>query len=83
MVFSAPEFVETETVEVGSEVEIALELKDGIFSHWVVRGEERPESDSLGSSPRRALMCHGSQSRSLDLVSPDRSTVDQRTWRLT
>ena len=78
VVFSAPELVETEAVEMGGEVEVALELKDGIFSHGVMGGEERPESDSLRPSPRRALKCHGPQSMSQDSIRPDRSTVNER-----
>ncbi len=44
MVFSAPELVEAEPVEVRSEVEVALELQRRMFAGGVMRGEEGSEA---------------------------------------
>jgi len=48
VVFAAPKFVETETVEVGCEVKVALELQNWIFSDWVVRSQESTEFQTVG-----------------------------------
>ena len=83
MVFPTPEFVEAEPVEMSGEIEVALELENGIFSHGMMGGKERPESDSLRPSPRRVLKCHVSHSRTIGPATPDRRTVCVGALRLT
>ncbi len=43
VVLSAPELVEAEPVEVGGEVEVALELQRRVLADRMVGGEERPK----------------------------------------
>jgi hypothetical protein len=43
MVLPTPELVEAETVQVGGEVEVTLELERGVLAHRMVWREERSE----------------------------------------
>ena len=43
---AAPELVEAETVELGSEVEVALELQGRMFAERVVRSQEGAELET-------------------------------------
>jgi hypothetical protein len=48
VVFSTPELVKTQAVEVGREVKVALKLQNRVLADGVVRGQEGAEFQTVG-----------------------------------
>jgi hypothetical protein len=59
MVFTAPELVETEVVEMGGELDVALELERRVLADRMVWRQEGSEFEAGRSAPRKtACRCH-------------------------
>ena len=74
MVLAAPELVEPQSVEVGGELDVTLELQSGVLAQRVVRGEEGTELETshpvtLGNGP------FGAATRVICWVLSDRGRV--------
>ena len=50
MVFAHPEFIETQSIEMCGQIQVALELEGRVFTDWVMGSDEAAEFDA----------CHGS-----------------------
>jgi hypothetical protein len=50
VVFSTPEFIKAQPVEVGCEVKVALKLQNRVLADGVVRCQEGAEFQTVGST---------------------------------